>query len=103
MKLIWIHFADLNIGGKYKTIDIGNQAELYSIARRLVVEQKHAIDHCFKTRSFAKAKISAPNPIHIIIHGGGGVRKTDVIKAISKRGEKPSELKNKAFISQESC
>ena len=80
------------IGGKYKTIDISNETELYNIARQLVVEQKHVfnsvIKQCFNLKCYSKAKISPPNPIYLLVHGGGGVGKTNLIKAISKWGEK---------------
>ena len=82
----------INIGGTYKAIDITNESELYAIAQQLVVEQKHVfncvIKHCFNLRSYAKAKIQPPEPIYLLIHGGGGVGKTNLIKAISKWGEK---------------
>ena len=56
------------------------------------------LNHCFKTRSYAKANLPAPEPIFAIIHGGGGVGKTDVIKAMAKWGEKILRSENQSIF-----
>ncbi len=77
---------------KYRSINVENEEELLLIARQLIPEQQKVfhkvISHCKKlTRAFILGT-QMPSPLHIIIHGGAGSGKSNLVRALTKWAEK---------------
>ena len=77
---------------RYKQIDVSNPAELEYLARQLIPEQRAAFDkvhlYCFKVaQRFNNGDTRRVDPVRLIIHGGSGAGKSNVIRAIAKHAE----------------
>ena len=77
---------------KFKEIDVSNPAELEQLARQLIPEQRAAFDkvylYCTRVAQHMKAgDLRRVDPIRLIVHGGSGAGKSNVIRAISKHAE----------------
>jgi hypothetical protein len=78
---------------KYKSIDFSNIDELLYLARQLIPEQRRAfykvLGFCQKVACQAAARDNTfVPPDCLIIHGGAGSGKSNVIRALSKWAEK---------------
>ena len=77
---------------RFREIDVSNPAELEHLARQLIPEQRVAFDkvHLYCTQVAQRTRIGdnrRVDPIRLIIHGGSGAGKSNVIRAISKHAE----------------
>jgi hypothetical protein len=78
---------------KYKSIDFSNIDELLYLARQLIPEQRRAFDKVLGfCQKVARQAVARDNtfvpPVRLIIHGGAGSGKSNVIRALSKWAEK---------------
>ena len=77
---------------KYRSISVENEEELLTIARQLITEQQRVfhkvIDHCKKVTRSALFGTRMPSPLRIIIHGGAGSGKSNLVRALMKWAEK---------------
>ncbi len=77
---------------KYRSISVENEEELLTIARQLIPEQQRVfhkvIGHCKKITRSVHFGSQMPSPLNIIIHGGAGSGKSNLVRALTKWAEK---------------